>query len=266
MSISSVNNNSTTYTTSTTTSTRETSKELGKEDFLNLLVTQLKYQDPLNPTDSTEFISQLAQFSTLEQMSNMNKVLSSIEALTMTGKYITATVTNSSGETSEMEGTVDSVKISDGEAKLVVDGTSVELEDVSSVYDYDRSDLYSLSAMIGKTCQGYIYDSETLDVISVEGTISGIEKGAYEDYALIDGVECTLDSITSDDYSSSEKKLQYLNEHIGEEISLTAIDSDTGKVVPITAVLNSVTEEDGGSITVTLDGVKVPVDGIYSVN
>lgn len=54
-------------------------KELGKDDFLNLLVTQLKHQDPLNPMQSQEFSAQLAQFSSLEQLFGINKTLMDIE-------------------------------------------------------------------------------------------------------------------------------------------------------------------------------------------
>jgi len=56
--------------TSGVTSSKDSA--LGKDDFMNLLVAQLQNQDPLNPMDSTAFTSQLAEFSSLEQLSNAN--------------------------------------------------------------------------------------------------------------------------------------------------------------------------------------------------
>ncbi|HPJ96421.1 MAG TPA: flagellar hook capping FlgD N-terminal domain-containing protein [Syntrophales bacterium] len=72
---------------------------LGKDDFLKMLVAQLKHQDPLNPMDGTEFAAQLAQFSSLEQLTNMNtqltnlglyqKTMISTEAVNLLGKEVT---------------------------------------------------------------------------------------------------------------------------------------------------------------------------------
>ena len=59
--------------------TAMTSKVMDKDDFLNLLITQLQNQDPLNPTDSTEFTAQLAQFSSLEQLNNVNQNLQTLQ-------------------------------------------------------------------------------------------------------------------------------------------------------------------------------------------
>ena len=55
-----------------TTTSNNAYNALGKDEFLQLLVTQMQYQDPLNPTSDTEFIAQMAQFSSLEQMQNLN--------------------------------------------------------------------------------------------------------------------------------------------------------------------------------------------------
>ncbi len=70
--------------TSSNQSSSDSSSEvaLGKDDFLELLVTQLENQDPLNPTDPQEFSSQLAQFSSLEQLYNINDNLEGLSGLT----------------------------------------------------------------------------------------------------------------------------------------------------------------------------------------
>ncbi len=59
--------------------TSAVSQSMGKDAFLKLLITQLQHQDPLNPADSTEFTAQLAQFSSLEQLSNINTNLETLK-------------------------------------------------------------------------------------------------------------------------------------------------------------------------------------------
>ncbi len=70
---------------------RETAQQLGKDDFLKLLVTQLTYQDPTAPVKDQQFIAQMAQFSSLEQMQNISKSLSRLaeqQAHQIIGRYV----------------------------------------------------------------------------------------------------------------------------------------------------------------------------------
>jgi len=63
--------------------TRQPTQNLGRDDFLSILITQLKYQDPTAPMEDKQFIAQMAQFSTLEQMTNMAKDFSSLTSMLM---------------------------------------------------------------------------------------------------------------------------------------------------------------------------------------
>jgi len=117
------------------TETKETKKNLDKDAFLLLLVNQLKYQDPLNPTDDKQFLAQMAQFSSLEQMQNMNTTFSASKAFSLIGKNVEAVAVNPvTFEQEEINGLVDSVKMKLGKTYLMIGEKEVLAEQVKSVY------------------------------------------------------------------------------------------------------------------------------------
>lgn len=114
---------------------RKVGSQLGKDDFLLLLVTQMKYQDPLQPTDNTEYVAQLAQFSELEYMQNMMDITQHTSAFTLVGKYAYAETTSLTGTTQKEEGLVDFVTMKDGEAYVTINGVEFKYDDVIEVRD-----------------------------------------------------------------------------------------------------------------------------------
>ena len=110
---------------------------LGKDAFLQLLVTQLQHQDPLQPQDNSEFVAQLAQFSSLEELQNMTSTMGNSNALGLVGKYVIVEVGKSEGlsKTTTVQGWVDYVQMVDGKAKLSINGELYNYEDLDSVAD-----------------------------------------------------------------------------------------------------------------------------------
>ena len=118
---------------------------LGKDAFLQLLVAQMKYQDPLEPTSNTEYISQFATFSELEQMQNMSATLELSRASTLVGQTVLIDVTDSSGRTVTVQGNVDYVVYENGKAYLSIGGQLYSLDDLNTVADQKYLEAYKLA-------------------------------------------------------------------------------------------------------------------------
>ncbi|MDH7479732.1 MAG: flagellar hook capping FlgD N-terminal domain-containing protein [Syntrophomonadaceae bacterium] len=124
-----------------TVSTGSLNSVLGKEAFLKLLITQLRSQNPLEPVKDTDFIAQMAQFSTLEQMQNLNTSLEVLAAnskssavqglvgyaVSLIGKEVRYQ------DEGEQQGTVESVRIENGVPRLVVNQQLVALDQLIEV-------------------------------------------------------------------------------------------------------------------------------------
>ena len=122
-----------------TTSAINSSSAL-QSQFLNLLVTQLKNQDPTSPMDSNQMTAQLAQFSQLEQLENLGSQFSSVLSTTqksyansLVGKTVAYSVTDSSGNSAYTSGTVDAVDMANNEIRLLIGKNSIALDDVLAV-------------------------------------------------------------------------------------------------------------------------------------
>ena len=103
---------------------------------MQILVAQMKYQDPLEPTSNTEYISQYATFSQVEQLSNMANAMSLSRASEMVGKTVTIAQKNAdTGATKEIQGVVDFVNYSGNEAYLNIGGVNYNINDVVQVWD-----------------------------------------------------------------------------------------------------------------------------------
>jgi flagellar basal-body rod modification protein FlgD len=130
-------------TTSAVTATSATTKKadpniLGKDDFLKLMVAQMKNQDPMNPADDKDNIAQMAQFSSLEQITNLanaTQQLADRMSLTQNVGLLGHNVTYKGADGTSVSGTVDGLDLAnDGSAKLSVAGkTGIDPTTVISV-------------------------------------------------------------------------------------------------------------------------------------
>lgn len=115
---------------------------LGQDDFLKLLVTKMSAQDPMNPQADTEFIAQMAQFSSLEQTKSMTADIAMLksqqEVLTANG-LIGRNVTVTQGDKQLAQGMVTSVATNDGSPEVIVNGKNYSLDLVSLITPFSAT-------------------------------------------------------------------------------------------------------------------------------
>ena len=111
-------------------------KMLGQNEFLKLLVTQMRNQDPMQPVSDTEFIAQMAQFSSLEQTKTMSADITKLrqgndflQATNLLGKEVRLLT----GDLEFTKGIVTDLNVKDGEARIIVGNKTYTLDQVNSV-------------------------------------------------------------------------------------------------------------------------------------
>lgn len=264
MAVSGVSNTTTTNTnTNTSGTTARNTGEMGKDEFLKLLVTQLKYQDPLNPTDDKEFIAQMAQFSSLEQMQNLNSSFTSMKAFSLMGKTITATIKDEkTGIESTVSGSVDKVTMNAGKAYVEVGGKDVDIENISQVADFNATKFTDLMTLIGKSIEGKIADEQG-GVVDVSGNVTGIKNIGNINFVSLDDVDLKdVDVVLPE--NTVKYKDDYLNDNINKTITVQATDTN-GQKADIYATLVGWTKGDNG-YDVKMSGVMVPVDNLGGIS
>jgi flagellar basal-body rod modification protein FlgD len=170
--------------TSASTTTSKGTSELGKDEFLKLLVTQLQNQDPLSPMEDKEFISQMAQFSSLEQAMNLTKTMATMQATGMIGAevYWTDPATGI-----EYGGIVQSVSIVNGEPKLQISDVAVDITTLTEHGNYTTAtDLIGTEVSWKDDASG----------VTLSGTVKSAKTVDGKTYVIIAGPQVELKDVT----------------------------------------------------------------------
>lgn len=168
---------------------------LGKDAFLKLLITQLQYQDPLNPKEDKEFIAQMAQFSSLEQMQNLTQSFSGFQGTAMLGKTISAEIRDPDNplKTKLVAGVVQGTLVESGKTKLLINGTVLadgksetvtgekvdfsEIIETSQTVTAPAGDVWQLSNLLGRVITADINDPhDSTKTITVNGKVDAVKK------------------------------------------------------------------------------------------
>ena len=158
-----------------------TTNDLDKNSFVKILAAQLANQDPTEPVDSTAYVSQLAQFTSLEQMTNLNETMSYMSATNMVGKFVMTKYVDDNN--TPISGTVLYVSRRGNETTVVLEGyedTEFKVSDIKEVVNGDT--LVDSQKYLGQTVITNLMDSNDN---FLEGKVIQVINGYDGIYAKI---------------------------------------------------------------------------------
>ncbi|HEY5524494.1 MAG TPA: flagellar hook capping FlgD N-terminal domain-containing protein [Clostridium sp.] len=192
-------------------------QDLGKDSFLKILSAELGNQDPSKETDSTQYISQMAQFTSMEQMSNLNATMTKSANLNLVGKGVTLSTLDSNGKpytgvvqtvTSNSTGTSLTVQVNDNGTNKYIDANVDQIVTVVNVSDYSIPPLTNMDGnMQFLVASSFLNKNvELSDVDSAGKNLSGTVKGVYKDSGVVKvRVELSTGEIKEVSYSNITK-------------------------------------------------------------
>lgn len=143
-----------TATQNSLSKSNSTGNDMDKDAFLQLLVAEMQNQDPLEPTSNTEYITQYAQFSEVESLSNMASTMDLTRASSLVGQEVYIKTTSSNGTAQYVQGKVDYVVYENNKAYLSINESLYALEDLDTVVDSKylsaSTDAYNFTAKLNK--------------------------------------------------------------------------------------------------------------------
>ncbi len=175
-----------------TSQQRTVNKELGQDQFMQLLVQQMANQDPLSPTSDTDFIAQLAQFSMLNQMTSMSDATVQSQMYSLVGKYVYVYADGS--QQSLVAGLVDGVVKENGTNYLVIGEQKYKLSDVVGVANVSETkpnanqNAINSTGLLGKNVTAAI-KNEDGTTTEISGTVTKLSTKDGVAYATISNAE-----------------------------------------------------------------------------
>ena len=192
-------------------------QDLGKDSFLKILSAELGNQDPSKETDSTQYISQMAQFTSMEQMSNLNATMTKSANLNLVGKGVTLSTLDSNGKpytgvvqtvTSNTTGTSLTVEVNDNGTNKYIDANVDQIVTVVNVSDYSIPPLTNMDGnMQFLVASSFLNKNVELSDKDSDGkNLSGTVKGVYKDSGVVKvRVELSTGEIKEVSYSNITK-------------------------------------------------------------